>query len=281
MLTQISKILTDLHQRFKPVSDTPLLDAQVLVAHLLGKSRSWLLAHQEISLSPAQRKILDQYSNRILSGEPLPYILGKWEFYSLEFIVTPDTLIPRPETELLVEHALALSESKTGKVLVVDIGTGSGCIAVSLAACWPEATIIGGDISLPALKIARENARKHDVDKRIYFLLCDLFPPLNKKVDILCANLPYIPSGRLPATRPSGWEPELALNGGSDGLVLISHLLKDSIGKMTRDGLILLEIDADAGQNAFILARECYPEADITLVPDIVEHDRLLRIQLQ
>ena len=263
------------------MSNTPLLDAQVLVAFTLGQSRSWLLAHQESTLSPAQIENIDLYSYRIISGEPLPYILGKWEFYGFEFKITPDTLIPRPETELLVEHALAFSKSKPGNRLVADVGTGSGCIAVSLAAHWPEAIIIAGDISLPALKIAQDNARKHHLEKRVLFLQSDLLPPIIDKFDILCANLPYIPAGRLPAVRPTGWEPGLALNGGPDGLALISRLLKDSIGKISMDGLILLEIDADTSLSAQALARECYPHANIKLVPDLAGHDRMLRIQLQ
>jgi len=282
-LSQISDTLTDLHQRFKPVSDTPLLDAQVLVAFVLGQSRSWLLAHPEFVLSIAQLKIINQYTDRIVSGEPLPYILGKWEFYGLEFKVTPDTLIPRPETEILVEHALAFSKSKTGEVLIIDAGTGSGCIAVSLAVHLPgvAGTILAGDISLPALLIARENARKHNVQKRIIFLQADLLPPLVENIDLLCANLPYIPSSRLSAAKPSCREPVLALNGGPDGLALASRILKDSTGRISRGGLILLEIDPDAGRSVLALARECYPDAQIKLVPDLAGHDRMLRIQLQ
>lgn len=282
-MSQISDTLTDLHQRFKPVSDTPLLDAQVLVAFVLGQSRSWLLAHPEFVLSIAQLKIIYQYTDRIVSGEPLPYILGKWEFYGLEFKITPDTLIPRPETEILVEHALAFCKSKTGDILIIDAGTGSGCIAVSLAVHLPgtAGAILAGDISLPALLIAGENARKHHVEKRINFLVCDLLPPLVGTVDILCANLPYIPSDRLPAAKYSLHEPVLALNGGPDGLALVSRILKDSTGRISGGGLILLEIDPDSGRSVLALARECYPDAQIKLVPDLAGHDRMLRIQLQ
>ncbi len=282
-MSQISDTLTDLHQRFKPVSDTPLLDTQVLVAFVLGQTRSWLLAHQEFELSTAQIKIINQYTDRIVSGEPLPYILGKWEFYGLEFKITPDTLIPRPETEILVEHALAFCKSKTGEILIIDAGTGSGCIAVSLAVHLPgvAGTILAGDISLPALLIAQENARKHNVEKRILFLQADLLPPLVENIDLLCANLPYIPSSRLPAAKPSRREPELALNGGRDGLALVSRILKDSTGRISRGGLILLEIDPDSGRSVLALAREYYPDDQIKLVPDLAGHDRMLRILLQ
>ena len=280
-MLQISRILSDLHQRFKPVSDSPLLDAQVLVAFILGQPRSWLLAHQEILVSATQLETIDHYSDRIISGEPLPYILGKWEFYGLEFKITRDTLIPRPETELLVEHALSCSESRNGDMLIVDIGTGSGCIAIALAANLPGLRIVAGDISLPALLIARENARKHHVEKRVLFLLCDLLPPLVDRFDVLCANLPYIPSSRLQSSKPARWEPKLSLNGGPDGLSLVSRLLNASIGRMSRNGLILLEIDADAGRSALTIARECYPDAEINLVTDLAGHNRMLRIQLQ
>ena len=142
-MIQISDILLELHTRLSSLSQTPLLDAQVLLEHVLGQTRTWVLAHPEAHLSSDQEHALRDALTRLEAGEPLAYILGQWEFYGLDFIVTPDTLIPRPETELLVEHALSWSRTRTKRLRAVDIGTGSGCIAISLALTASNAHVLG------------------------------------------------------------------------------------------------------------------------------------------
>lgn len=151
---------------------------QVLLAHVTGKNRAWVLAHPEAALTPEQEQAFLALKERYEAGEPLPYLLGHWEFYGLDFYVSPDVLIPRPETELLIDLALARARTRsaTGAGLrLIDIGTGSGCIPVTLATRLPDAEISATDISPAALAVARLNAEKHAVAQRIHFIEADLF----------------------------------------------------------------------------------------------------------
>jgi release factor glutamine methyltransferase len=279
-LSQISEILSDLHQRLKPVSETPLLDAQVLCAFVLEKPRAWIQAYPENAISCSQQKTLYEYLARLLSGEPLPYILGRWEFYGLEFKVTPDTLIPRPETELLIEHALIWLDDNSGPCMAADIGTGCGCIAVSLAANKPDIRMLASDISFPALQIAKSNARHHRRGHAISFVQCDLIPPIEVKFDLICANLPYIPSGRLSSLTVADWEPEISLNGGRDGLDQIRRLLAGSRGRISSNGAVLLEVDICNAARAANFARQIYPQAEVKVIQDLSGRDRLLILYL-
>ena len=158
---------------------------------------------------------------RLESGQPLPYVLGAWEFYGLTFELTPDVLIPRPETELLVEQALEWLADRPAPLLAADVGTGSGCIAISLAVHAPQLRLLASDLSWPALQVARSNLARHRVEGQISLLQCDLLPPLSLPFDLLVANLPYIPSPVLPGLKLSLSEPPLALDGGLDGLDFI------------------------------------------------------------
>ncbi len=194
----ISQALNQSVETLYKISDSPNLDAQVLLASTLDKPRAWVISHPEQKLSLAEHSRFQAGINALVQGKPLPYIIGRWEFYGLDFFVTPDTLIPRPETELVVELALEFISLHESNQIAADIGTGSGCIAVALAKNSPEVSIIASDISMSAIKIARKNAVQHQVDKRIYFLQSDLLSALSIKFDIICANLPYIPASTLP-----------------------------------------------------------------------------------
>jgi len=274
-------LLSDLEARLQPNSDTPRLDAQVLLAHIAGKPRSWLLAHPEEHLLPEQFEAFIQASERLEHGEPLPYLLGHWEFYGLDFLVSPEVLIPRPETELLVQHALDYLHTFPERRWVADIGTGSGCIAVVLASQVSNLRLLATDISLPALEVARSNAEKHRVADRIDFIWADLldFPPA-VPFDLLCANLPYIPSAILSAFAVTKREPSLALDGGRDGLELIHKLLRRARGYLAPGGLMLLEIEARQGSKALTLAQRFFPDAQVQVFQDLSGRDRLLEIQL-
>ncbi len=159
--------LADARPRLLPVSEEPALEAQVLLAHVLGKPRAWVMAHPEAALTIEQDSELCRLLERRLNGEPLPYLLGHWEFFGLRFKVTPDVLIPRPETELLVEKGLAWLKEHPWRRLAVDVGTGSGCIAISLAHRVMDLHVIAVDISRPALKVAQENIIDHHVQERV------------------------------------------------------------------------------------------------------------------
>ena len=146
--------------RLTPFSDTPQLDAQVLLAHIIQKPRVWLIAHPEFTLTTEQHHQLNESLKHVEHGESFPYILGHWEFFGLEFDITKDVLIPRPETELLVEKAIAWLQGSPERRTIADIGTGSGVIAISIAMRVPNTRILATDISLAALKVAQHNARK-------------------------------------------------------------------------------------------------------------------------
>ncbi len=260
-------------------SKTPTLDAQVLLAHITGKNRAWLLAHPETALTPAQQNALGSAVSRLKAGEPLPYVLGHWEFYGLNFTINAHTLIPRPETELMVEQALEWLQAHPGRRRAADIGTGSGCVAVSLAVNIPDLQITATDISPAALEVARSNAEKHNVEDRVQFKHADLLPANLATCSLICANLPYIPTKTLEGLSVFGREPTLALEGGPDGLSLIRRLLPQAVQNLSSSDLLLLEIENTQGEAALNLAREFFPEARIDLLPDLAGHDRLIRIE--
>ncbi len=264
--------------------DSPALDAQVLLSHASGRPRDWLLAHGDAELAPEQWARFNRLVDRCAAGEPLPYVLGRWEFFGLEFIVTPDVLIPRPETELLVEKALAWMRAhppSKGGARIVDVGTGSGCIAVSLAFFRPSAGVVAVDLSPAALEVARQNAGLHDVAHRIEFVQGSLLEAVSGAIDGLCATLPYIPTGMLRELPVSKTEPPSALDGGPDGLRWIRELLAQAPGKLASPGFIGIEIEASQGPAALALARTAFPEARVELHQDLAGLDRLVTVEVQ
>ncbi len=280
----MTSLLSDTADRLEPLSDTSFLDASVLLAYILQKPRSWVLAHPEAALTEGQAVNLNQALARLENGEPFPYVLGHWEFFGLEFDLTPDVLIPRPETELLVEKAIAWLQQTPTRKTVADVGTGSGAIAVSIAVNVPNARILATDVSAEALQVAQRNARKHQVDQRVEFIQCDLLPPrpqmfdTGPRLDLLCANLPYIPTGTLHTLPVYGREPTVALDGGEDGLVLFHRLMKIVPDWLASPARMLLEIEATRGIQALNLAYDLFSEAEIHLHKDLTGLDRLLEI---
>jgi len=247
-----------------------------LLSHTLKQPKSWILAHTDYQPGQGELEELNELVEKFQSGVPLPYLLEYWEFFGRRFNVTHDVLIPRPETELLVEMALQHAK-KLDRPLLLDIGTGSGAIAVSLAAEIPLAHVIGTDISLEALKIARENAKNLNQD-RVLFLQADLLPPLSQAPDIICANLPYIPTQTLQTLDIYGKEPSLALDGGADGLDMIQNFLQQAKNQLAKQGMILLEIEAGQGVSAMAVSRSAFPRADIQLHQDLQGRDRVIEI---
>lgn len=278
----VAAALDGLAARLEKTSDTPGLDAQVLLERVLEKPRAWVLAHPETPLTGSRLAALEGLVERLEGREPLPYVLGRWEFFGLEFAVTPDVLIPRPETELLVERALgglkrfALAERPPR---ALDAGTGSGCIPVALAVNAPDLSLVATDISPAALEVARRNAAAHAVAERIEFACCDLFPP-DGRFDLITANLPYIPTDTLRSLPIYGREPTLALDGGADGLTLIRRLLTGAPERLTPGGLLLVEIEASQGAAALSLAYDAFSEVQIHLHKDLAGRDRLLEVQV-
>lgn len=278
--------LTEITSRLASVSDTPALDASVLLARIVERPRSWILAHPELTLTDEQQTQLQSSLARLENGEPFPYVLGRWEFFGLEFEVTPDVLIPRPETELLVEKAIAFLQKNPSKINVADIGTGSGAIAVSIAVNVPKANILATDISAKALQVATRNAARHNANQRIEFIESDLLPDQSaivnrkSKIDLLCSNLPYIPTNTLHHLPVYQREPTLALDGGEDGLDTFRKLLSIVPDRLAPNALILLEIESTLGEQTTQLARQHFQNAQIKLHQDLTGRDRLLEIQL-
>ncbi len=276
----ISQALYQSVETLNKISYTPNLDAQILLANTLEKPRAWVISHPEVELSFSENSRFQDGINSLVEGIPLPYIIGKWEFYGLEFIVTPETLIPRPETELMVELALEWLGKHQGRRSAADVGTGSGCIAVAIAKNSPDVSFIASDISHSALRIARKNSVQHGVNERINFLQADLMSPISHQFDLICANLPYIPSQRLPTLKIHGHEPDTALNGGKDGMEFISELLVTSSTYTQPGALLLIEIDSSQGRKFQSAAKNLFPYAEISLHTDLAHHDRLVKIQL-
>jgi release factor glutamine methyltransferase len=284
--SQILHLLERAATRLGTVSETPNLDAQVLLAEITGKPRTWVMSHLELELDANQLASLQSAMRHLGKGEPLPYVLGHWSFFGLDLEITPEVLIPRPETELMIEKALDWLRRLPERRTVADVGTGSGCIAVALAVHMPSLQLTATDISPSALEVAERNARKFGVERRITFIECDLLPPhpdplpSDEHFDLICANLPYIPTETLQKLRIYGREPSLALDGGPDGLDLIRRLIGLSQEWLAPDGMVLLELESSQGAAVLSLAYDSFSEAEIHLHQDLAGHDRLLEIHL-
>jgi len=227
-------------------AESPRLAAEVLLAHILGWERVRILAH---GLDPLDSEPWGRFQvlvSRGAAGEPLHYLTGEREFFGLSFLVTPDVLIPRPETEHLVERVIEFARPRAGAMRFVDVGTGSGCIAVSVAHALPGARGWAIDISRSALAVARGNACRLGVEPRLDFLCCDLlscFPP-EPRFDFILSNPPYIPSSDMPGLprMVREHEPAQALDGGELGLELYRRLIPQAVGLLAAGGFLLLEI---------------------------------------
>ncbi len=280
-MTGIRDALAQAKQRIGPASDSASLDAQVLLCETLGVERAYLLAHPEATLTADQLERFDALVVRVAQGEPLPYVLGRRAFYDRELIVTPDVLIPRPETELLLERALVAAR-RWAAPIVADIGTGSGALAVTLAAHAPTAQVYAVDVSPAALEVARRNADAQGVAKQIEFLQGDLLAPLIERAiqpDVVMANLPYIAADELPMLAVSRYEPHLALDGGPDGLALIRRLF-DQLRGYSRPGMVLL-LEIGARQGAAVLAEAAVlPLESATVFDDYAGLDRIVELRI-
>ena len=262
--------------KLRTVTDTPRLEAEVLLAHVLGTSRAALLAYSERVLSPDQLSSYQAVVRHRAANYPLPYLTGRAEFYGLDFEVTPEVLIPRPETETLVDLALARRPAT-----IVDVGTGSGCIAVALAARLPEATVCAIDISPAALAVAQRNVERYGVASRVRLMVGDVLNPRPSQADLIVSNPPYIPTGDCASLQASvrDHEPSLALDGGADGLSVIEPLLAQAPAVLRSGGALLIEVGFDQGKIASRLARTYFPQAKVRIHPDLAGRDRVLEVQ--
>ena len=261
--------------------ESPRLDAELLLVHVLATNRAVVLAWPERMLTRKELACYRDLVTRRASREPLPYIVGHREFYDLDLVVDPRVLIPRPETELLIEHALEIARQKEIPLLIADVGSGSGAIAVTLAVHLPQAIVYALDSSAGSLAVTVENARRHGVMDRIHCLQGDLLEPLPEKVDLVTANLPYVTTDEWQDLPPDihEFEPRTALDGGPTGLSLMERLLATAGAHLRPFGVIMLEIGASQGAGVTALAREHHHQAAVRLIQDYAGLDRLVIIE--
>jgi release factor glutamine methyltransferase len=276
-------------------SESPRLDAELLLAKAIGVDKTALFAHPEVVVGEGPRRVYEADCERRAHGEPVAYIRGFKEFYGLAFAVDSRALIPRPETELIVELAerevmrrltAAPRPAGAAPLRIADVGTGSGTIAVALAATLRrrrtlgEVEILGTDVSVDALDVARENAVGHGVADRVRFIESDLLPPVvSFPFDVLLANLPYVASAevdRLPIA--ASFEPRIALDGGADGLQVIARLLGRLPETLADRGTALLEIGADQGDAIAGRISEVLPAWTVTIERDLAGLPRVARV---
>ena len=227
------------------VTDHDPTESEIILADILNKDRSYLYSHSKSNISS---KIVDKFAKRISqrkNHKPIAYILGCKEFYALKFFVDQRVLIPRPETEKIVDLVLNLAESRDYKLTICDVGTGSGCIATVLAKNLPQSKIYATDISKEALNVARKNAKYHHLEDKITFLNGDLLHPLPEKVDVIVANLPYIKTSDMNNLKPqiSKWEPRIALYGGKNGKQFYNRLFSTASNYLKPGGQLFYELD--------------------------------------
>ena len=256
------------------------LAARMLLAHVLGCSTTDLYVHPERTLDAAQRARYAALVARRAGHEPVPYLTGRQPFLDLDLLVDERVLIPRPETERLVECAIEAAR-RWAQPRIADIGTGSGAIAISLARHVPGAEVCAIDRSPDAIEVARQNARRHGVAGRITFVSGDLLAPLPGPVHLIVANLPYVSQPEYDAL-PAGircYEPRQALLAGADGLDAIRALLRTAGPYLVEDGVLLLEIGAAQGERAVELARQAFPAASVSLIADDGGRDRVVQVE--
>jgi len=260
------------------------LEAEILLMHVLGIDRAKLYAVLGEELSEGDAEVLAQLVNRRLTNEPVAYIVGHREFFGYDFHVASGVLIPRPESELLVEETLDFVRGYFPEEdpIVAEIGTGSGAIAISLALILPKAEIYATDISASALEIARVNCERHGVQDRVHLLEGDVLAPLPEPVDIIIANLPYIGDEELDELGDEirMFEPLEALAGGGDGLDKVRQLLVKVGEKLRPEGLVLLEIGYVQRGAAASLRLLLPPAASVELVKDLGGRERVLKIRI-
>lgn len=230
-------------------SDSPRLDAEVLLSHVRGCPRIKLYTDYETPLSDDERARMRELVKRRAEAEPVAYLVGYREFFSLRFAVGPGVLIPRPDTETLVMAALDIAKTRIGPTRILDLCTGSGCIAVAIAKNHPRAELTAIDLDAKALKFAEQNIQAHDVGQRIKLLAGDLFAPLsgNERFDIIVSNPPYVSSSEIPTLDADvrNHEPLQALDGGPDGLDIIRRIVNEAPAHLANDGILMFEISPE------------------------------------
>jgi release factor glutamine methyltransferase len=267
-------------------SREPRRDAALLLCHVLGRDRAWLLGHAEVSVTADEQMRYEGLLERRALAEPVQYIVGEQEFYGLRLRVTRAVLIPRPETEHLVEAVLGwVARLPAGKSLrIVDVGTGSGAIAVALADRLGSARVDAVDVSAAALEVARGNARAHGVGERVRFCVADLLEGLSadlagERYDVVVANPPYVSSGEELERQVVEWEPHVALFAGDDGMDVYRRLVPQACGALRGGGLLAMEIGAGQAPLLRMLLGESGCWGEPVFVRDLQGMERVVMVE--
>ena len=263
--------------------DDARIEAELLLMHALGIGRSELYTRLDEPLYPSVAERFWYLVQQRLRHEPTAYILKQCQFYGIDFYIDSRALIPRPESELLVEEVLKFASQRFppgAPCSIAEVGTGSGAIAVALALHLPEAGIYAVDISADALEVASINCQRYKVAQQVHLLLGDMLEPLSEQVDIILANLPYVRDVEMNELSPEirDFEPRLALAGGADGLDKIRQLLPQARQKLLPEGLVLLEIGHGQGAAAAALVESHFPTAKVDSIPDLGGIERVVRV---
>lgn len=260
------------------------LESQVLLRTALGIHRTAFFTCLNEEAPPGRADAFEQTLQRRIQGEPLAYIIGRREFYGLDIMVTEDVLIPRQETELLVETILQFARGRapsTSPLTVADIGTGSGAISIALGCHLPDATIFATDISPAALRVAAANVRAHGLDDRIHTRRGHLFDPLDGAVDIIASNPPYLSDDEIASLPPDvRREPSIALHAGIDGMDILRPLIEGAMPHLNPGGLLIVEIDPRRLDGVLNLARRTFPRADVRSAADYAGLPRAVTVAL-
>lgn len=257
--------------------------AELLLSHVMGKKRIELYTQFDTSVGKEQLDKLHKLVKRAVQNEPVQYLTGKTEFYSLELDITPECLIPRPETELLVERAIEFLRKRNGKQFVCDLCTGSGCIAVAIGKNFSNVRIIATDISDSALEIAERNVEKHQLQQCIELLCGDLFDPVipqldTGKFDLITCNPPYVSAAEYEKldSNVKDYEPKAALFAGKDGLDVYKRICEKVDDFLKPDGVLIMEIGYDQGHGVRKLLEQIGCFAKITIEKDLNNNDRIV-----
>jgi release factor glutamine methyltransferase len=258
-------------------SDEAQLESELLLRHVIGLGRDGLYKRLGTELDPGLEQQFRELLQRRLSHEPLPYITGRRVFFGLTLEVTPAVLIPRPETELLVEAVIQYARFREPEITIADTGTGSGAIAVALAVNLPDARIVATDCSAESLEVAGRNAERHALRGRIAFHTGNLLESVGR-VDIIAANPPYVTTAEWEAmpTEIREHEPRLALDGGADGLDVVRPLLAQAPSHLALAGALFCEIGYQQGRAAEVIATQAFPAARVEVRRDLAGRDRIL-----
>lgn len=261
------------------ISETAEIEVNAILCKVLKRDLAWCLANSNFVLNQETLAVLNEKLKSLHAGVPLPYVLGTIEFFGNQFLVDENVLIPRPETELLVETANDWINSHNEIKSIVDVGCGSSAIIISIMKRFSQINGYGIDISRRSLHVSIRNRNYHDIEN-LEFIQMDCLNGFGSKFDVIVANLPYIPVDQLRSLKVSKYEPDLALNGGKDGLMIINRLIEQLPSHLNSPGLALLEIQYDQSARVFQTAQNFLPTAAISVIKDYSFLDRIIKIEV-